>query len=203
MSDDMTASKGHAWTERKFPRALLARKYEQAETGGQQRHAGHGLHDVIITGTRTRSKPTPRSIEPVNDTTLAMTTARLRIAIGLSAVVSPRLATRVMSGRRDIDGIGPLFIRRLGARDVALGLGTVIAIDRGAPVRGWIEGSALADAADCISCVLARKEMTPLAFRISAAGGGASALLGALLSRRLDPPPPAEPGQPEAVATGH
>lgn len=139
----------------------------------------------------------------MKDTTLAMAIARCRIAIGLAAVVSPRLATRVMSGHQTSDGIGPLFIRMLGARDVALGLGTVIALDRGAPVRGWVEGSALADAADCVSCVLARKEMSPLAFRISAGGGGASALLGALLSRRLDPPPPAHPGQPEAVATGH
>ncbi len=139
----------------------------------------------------------------MNEATLAMAIARTRIAIGLAAVVSPRLATRAMSARRTPDGMGPLFIRMLGARDVALGLGTVIALDRGAPVRGWVEGSALADAADCVSCVLARKQMSPLAFRISAGGGGAFALIGALLSRRLDPPPPAHPGQPEAVATGH
>lgn len=134
---------------------------------------------------------------------LAMTVARCRIAIGLAAVVSPRLATRVMGRGRPSDGMAPLFARMLGARDVALGLGTVIALDRGAPVRGWVEGSALADAADCISCVLARDDMSPLAFRASAGLGGASAILGVFLSRRLDPPPPAHPGQPEAVATGH
>ncbi|HEX3688460.1 MAG TPA: hypothetical protein VHV28_02145 [Solirubrobacteraceae bacterium] len=139
----------------------------------------------------------------MNDATLAMTVARCRIALGVAAVVTPRLASRVMSGRPASDAIAPLFMRMLGARDVALGLGTVIALDRGAPVRGWVEGSALADTADCIACVLARKDMAPVAFRISAGAGGASAILGALLSRRLDPPPPAQPGQPEAVATGH
>jgi peptide-methionine (R)-S-oxide reductase len=139
----------------------------------------------------------------VDNAMLAMTVARCRIAIGLAAVVSPRLATRVMGRGRPSDGMGPLFARMLGARDVALGLGTVIALDRGAPVRGWVEGSALADAADCISCVLARDDMSPLAFRASAGLGGASAILGVFLSRRLDPPPPAHPGQPEAVATGH
>jgi hypothetical protein len=139
----------------------------------------------------------------VQDATLAMTVARARIAIGLAAVVSPRLATRAMSGRGTPDGLGPLFARMLGARDVALGLGTVIALDRGAPVRGWVEGSALADAADCIACIRARRDMSPLAFRLSAGLGGASAVLGAVLSRRLDPPPPPHPGQPEAVATGH
>lgn len=139
----------------------------------------------------------------MGDATVAMSVARLRIAIGLAAVVSPRLATRAMGASGTPEGLGPLFIRMLGARDIALGLGTVIALDRGAPVRGWVEGSALSDAADCVACIRARKDMSPLAFRVSAGLGGASAVLGAFLSRRLDPPPPAHPGQPEAVATGH
>jgi hypothetical protein len=139
----------------------------------------------------------------VEDATLAMSLARLRIAIGLAAVVTPRLAVRALSGRRAPDGVGPLLARMLGARDVALGLGTVIALDRGAPVRGWLEGSALSDAVDCISCLRARDAMSPLAGPAAAGLGGAAAAAGIFLSRRLDPPPPAHPGQPEAVATGH
>ena len=139
----------------------------------------------------------------MDDAALAMSVARGRIAIGLAAVVSPRLATRVMSRRRAPAGVAPLFARMLGARDVALGLGTVIALDRGAPVRGWLEGSALADAADCVAALLARDEMSPMAYRATAGLGGASALIGAFLSRRLDPPPSPHPGQPEAVVTGH
>jgi hypothetical protein len=139
----------------------------------------------------------------MEDATLAMSIARLRIAIGLGAVVTPRLAVRALSGRRALDGISPLLARMLGARDVALGLGTVIALDRGAPVRGWLEGSALSDAVDCISCLRARKHMSPLGSRASAGLGAAAAIAGIILSRRLDPPPPAHPGQPEAVATGH
>jgi hypothetical protein len=91
----------------------------------------------------------------------------------------------------------------LGARDIALGLGTVIALDRGKPVRGWIEGAALSDTADCISCVLAREEMPSIAFGAAAGLGAAFAILGLFLSRRLDPAPPAHPGQPEAMVTGH
>jgi hypothetical protein len=135
--------------------------------------------------------------------TLAMSLARGRIAIGVAAVVAPGVATRVMGGRRKPDGIAPLFARMLGARDVALGLGTVIALDRGKPVRGWLEGSALADTVDFVACVLARDEMPPTAFGATAGLGATSAVLGVLLSRRLDPAPPAHPGQPEAVATGH
>lgn len=139
----------------------------------------------------------------MKDVTLAMSLARCRIAIGVAAVVTPGLATRVMGGRRGSDVSGPLFARMLGARDVALGLGTVIALDRGAPVRGWLEGSALADTVDCVACVLARENMSPSVFGAAAGFGAASAILGVLLSRHLDPPPPPQPAQPEAVATGH
>jgi hypothetical protein len=110
---------------------------------------------------------------------------------------------RVISGKRRSEGVAPLFARMLGGRDVALGLGTVIALDRGKPVRGWLEASALADALDCVACVLARGDMSPGAFSAAVGLGAGSALLGGLLSRRLDPPPPPHPGQPEAVATGH
>lgn len=134
---------------------------------------------------------------------LAMFVARGRIAIGAAGVVFPGLATRVLGGRRGSEGIAPLLTRMLGARDIALGLGTIIAVDRGAPVRGWLEGSALADAADCVACVVAREDMAPSAFRAAAGLGAVSALLGMVLARRLDPPPPPHPGQPEAVATGH
>jgi peptide-methionine (R)-S-oxide reductase len=139
----------------------------------------------------------------VEDTTLAMSVARSRIALGVAAVVTPGVATRIMGGRRGSGGIAPLFARMLGARDIALGLGTVIALDRGKPVRGWLEGSALADTMDCVACVLAREDMAPSAFGVAAGLGAASAILGVFLSRRLDPPPPPHPGQPEAVATGH
>ena len=77
--------------------------------------------------------------------------------------------------------MAPLFARMLGGRDIALGLGTVIALDRGKPVRGWLEGSVLADAVDCVACVLARGDMSPGAFSAAAGLGATSALLGGLI----------------------
>jgi hypothetical protein len=134
---------------------------------------------------------------------LALAAARARIALGGTAVLVPGLVARVMGGRQGAIGLAPPFARMLGARDLALGLGTVIALDRGAPVRGWLEGSALSDGVDCVACILARDRMTPAAATTSAALAAGSALLGIFLSRRLDPPPPAHPGQPEARVTGH
>jgi hypothetical protein len=143
------------------------------------------------------------TIATMQSTTLAMSLARSRMAIGLAAVVAPGRAAGVMAGRKASDPIAPLFARMLGARDVALGLGTVIALDRGKPVRGWLEGSALSDTADCLACVIAREHIPANVLRVAVGAGASAAVIGVLLSRRLDPPPPPRPGQPEAVATGH
>jgi hypothetical protein len=134
---------------------------------------------------------------------IAIAIARGRIAIGATALVAPGLLARLMLGR---DGSRPgtrLFSRMLGGRDVALGLGVVIALDRGGPVRGWLEAAALADAVDLAACLVARDAMPHSAFVNTAALAGGAALAGIWLSRQLDPPPPADPGHPEAVATGH
>jgi hypothetical protein len=134
---------------------------------------------------------------------VAIALARGRIALGAVALVAPGLAGRAMFGR---DGSGPgtkLLARMVGGRDIALGLGVVIALDRGAPVRGWLEGCALADGVDLVGTLLARNEIprTTLVNTVALAGGAAVA--GIWLSRQLDPPPAAAPGHPEAVATGH
>jgi len=91
----------------------------------------------------------------------------------------------------------------LGGRDMALGLGVVIALDRGAPVRGWLEACALADGVDLVGCLIARDEIPRATFVTTAALAGGAALIGIWLSRQLDPAPEATPGHPEAIATGH
>ncbi len=134
---------------------------------------------------------------------VAIAIARGRIALGVAALAAPRLVGKVMFGRNGARGGTGAFARMLGGRDVALGLGVIIALDRGAPVRGWLEGSALADGVDLASSVLARDEMPDATFAVTAAAAAGAALAELWLSRQLDPPPPASPGHPEAVATGH
>jgi hypothetical protein len=131
----------------------------------------------------------------MDETTIAISVARGRIAFGMAALAAPKLAARAMSGTKQSAGLAPMFARMFGARDIALGLGTIVAIDRGAPVRGWLEGGALADSADLLACTLARNELTPAAFKAAAALAGGAALLGVFLSRRLDPPPPPHPAR--------
>src|SRR5918992_1917089 len=83
-----------------------------------------------------------------------------------------------------------VLARAFGVRDLALGLGVVIALDRGAPVRGWIEGGVLSDAVDVAATLLAGDSIPPDIRRGTLALGAGSALLGAALSRQLDRPVP-------------
>lgn len=134
---------------------------------------------------------------------IAVGIARARIALGAAALLAPGLASRLMFGREGSRPGTRLLARMVGGRDIALGLGVVIALDRGAPVRGWLEASALADSVDLTGCVIAGDEIpkgTAVGAAVSAAG---AALAQIWLSRQLDPPPAATPGHPEAVATGH
>ena len=122
--------------------------------------------------------------------------------LGLTALVAPTLAGGLMIGKDGSRGGAKLLSRMVGARDVALGLGTVIALDRGAPVRGWLEASALADGADAAASS-AREHMSRGTCAGVATVASAAAAVGMWLARELDPPPGADPGHPEAVATGH
>jgi hypothetical protein len=76
-------------------------------------------------------------------------------------------------------------------------------LDRGSPVRGWLEAGALADGVDLATCLIARGDIPRATYVNTVALAGAAALVGLWLSRQLDPPPSASPGHLEAIATGH
>jgi hypothetical protein len=139
----------------------------------------------------------------MDDAAVAIWLSRARIAIGVVAVAMPRLAVKRLSVDGATAGVAPMLTRMTGARDIALGLGTLVAADRGTPVRGWLEGCALADTADAASALAARKELSRNAFIGSLGLAGCSAVVCGVLSRRLDTPPDPHPGQPEAIITGH
>jgi hypothetical protein len=97
-----------------------------------------------------------------------------------------------------------VLARAFGARDLAIGLGVVIALDRGAPVRGWIEAGALSDGVDTLATLFAGGSIHP-AIRWPAFAVGASSLAtGVQLAPEFQHAPEPIPGQtPEAVFTGH
>jgi hypothetical protein len=122
---------------------------------------------------------------------MAAVLARGRIAIGVVSLLAPGLVARTMTGRDGSRGGTRLFAGMVGARDVALGLGLQRALDHGAPVRGWLEASALVDGIDAAACLLARRHIRTIALPGAVGLAATGALLSAWLSRQLDAPPPA------------
>jgi hypothetical protein len=121
---------------------------------------------------------------------LALAQARGRIVVGAAFLLAPALAGRLWIGddarRRPVK----VLARAFGARDLAIGLGVVMALDRGAPVRAWLEAGALSDALDFTASLLAGDSIPSDLRRFALALGGGSAALGAALSRALDVPSP-------------
>jgi len=112
---------------------------------------------------------------------LAGTVAWGRIAIGTVALLAPTVPLRPWVGRDFAwQPRAKLLARSLGARDLALGVGVIVALRHDAPVRGWVEGSGVADAGDCVATLLAFGKL-PKAGRwlvlLSAAGAAAAARL--------------------------
>jgi hypothetical protein len=117
---------------------------------------------------------------------LAVSLAGGRIAIGVMSLLAPGPVGRTMAGPDGATGATPLFARMVGARDLGLGLGVLIALERGAPVRGWLEASAVVDGVDAGACLLARRHLRPSVFPAAVGLATAGALLSGWLSRELE-----------------
>jgi hypothetical protein len=134
---------------------------------------------------------------------LALSHARSRMAVGAALTVAPRLGAMWIGDEGNRPAV-KVLARALGARDLVLGLGIAVALDRGAPVRGWLEGAALADAIDFAASLLAGDSIPQGKRRAVAVVAGASTVLCAALARALDEPPAEhELHVPEAHLTGH
>ena len=118
---------------------------------------------------------------------LAVTLARGRIAFGVVSLLAPGLVARTMTGGVRAEGGTRLFVRMIGARDLGVGLGLQVALDRDAPTRGWLEASAVIDGFDAAACLLARHHLRPGVFPGTLGLAATGALLSAWLAQQLDP----------------
>jgi hypothetical protein len=143
-------------------------------------------------------------MRPVEPRELAIAQARGRMAVGAAFFLLPSLAGRTWVGADATRPASKLLSRAFGIRDLALGLGVVIAIDRGAPVRGWLEASALSDAGDACATLLGGEAVPPLVRPGVLALGVGSAAVAGWLAKRVDSEGHALAGStPEAAVTGH
>src|SRR3954471_12239519 len=125
----------------------------------------------------------------------ALLHARLRIGVGAAFVLLPGIAGRMWIGPDAARRPVKVLARAFGARDLAIGLGVVIALDRGTPVRGWIEAGGLSDAIDPCASLLARGPLHPAIRWPAIAAGATSTAAGAELANQFDHTTEPIPGQ--------
>ncbi|MEX1162447.1 MAG: hypothetical protein WEB03_02590 [Nitriliruptor sp.] len=113
--------------------------------------------------------------------------AASRIALGVALVAAPGAATTRWLGTRTEDDPGrEVAVRGLGARDVVLGIGTLVALRSGSEVRHaarWVEAGIVADLADAAATAVAEDLDAPRSFPLALALGAAA--FGAGLRSRL------------------
>ena len=88
--------------------------------------------------------------------------ALARLGLGVGGLLAPRLFVRSWIGREAKPYPTNMITRGFAARDVALGVGTLAALETGGPVRGWLEGSALADAGDALATLASWRDLPGL-----------------------------------------
>jgi hypothetical protein len=118
--------------------------------------------------------------------TVAGAVAAARIGIGVALMVAPGRVAAAWTGR---DGARPtvrILAAGLGARDVAIGVGTAWAVGQGFGAGPWLRAGALADATDCVAMLRAAGSLPALRVAAGAALAAGGALSGTWLARELD-----------------
>lgn len=100
-----------------------------------------------------------------------------RVVVGTALVVTPGLAGRTWIDEASRTPAAKVILRALGIRDLVLGAGALIALERGAPVREWVLLGAACDAVDAAATTLAIRRL-PLrrTLPVLAVAGSATAL---------------------------
>ena len=117
---------------------------------------------------------------------MARSVAGARSVFGIGFMAMPGLTGRLWIGRDADRPAVKLLTQAIGARDLAMGLGAVIAMSRDGAARGWFEAISLTDALD-FACGLAAGDRIPPAQRASVlALAGGSALQAAYAATGVD-----------------
>jgi hypothetical protein len=126
----------------------------------------------------------------LSSTTLARGAGRilagLRLLIGVVAFAAPTRLARGWVGVEAADGTGKVLARAMGGRDLALGLGAVLALGGEGAARGWLEAGGLADAGDVVASVLAWRRLPHRGRWVVLALAGGGVIASAALARLVD-----------------
>jgi hypothetical protein len=122
----------------------------------------------------------------VNPRDSARSVAIARIVFGAAFMLAPGLTGRIWIGREATQPPVKVLTAAIGARDLAMGIGVLMAMSRGKPARGWLEGIALTDVLDFTMGLLGRDRLPTANRRIVLALAGGSALQAATAAAGVD-----------------
>jgi hypothetical protein len=94
----------------------------------------------------------------------------LRLASGVSFLVSPEKANRMWGDKEQPSPTAALLLRSMGYRDALVGGLLATAALRGRPTRGWFLASAGADAADLLGGMSVHRDL-PRSQQVIGLGG--------------------------------
>jgi hypothetical protein len=83
-----------------------------------------------------------------------------RVALGAAILVAPGPILRRWLGREAGEPIPRLLARSVAGRDIALGLGALLALQHDKSVRGWLEATMVADASDAVALVAGLRHLS-------------------------------------------
>jgi hypothetical protein len=109
-----------------------------------------------------------------------------RVVFGLAFMTMPGFTGRVWIGRDAERPAVKLLTQAIGARDLTMGLGALIAMRRGKQVRGWFEAISLTDALDFLCGLLAEDRIPPASRKAVLVLAGASAAQAAYAASGVD-----------------
>jgi hypothetical protein len=115
--------------------------------------------------------------------------AALRVVLGLSAMISPRLAAWPWVGRSTAAPAGAVLGRAAGVRDVALGAGVLVAARQGPRAeRTWVTAGVFCDLVDAATTAATWHRLpSPGRLLVTGAATGAAAV-GSLAAATLSAP---------------
>lgn len=122
----------------------------------------------------------------MDDKELARLLGLGRTVLGATMVLMPRKAVRGYMGQDNPSFAASMAIRGLGARDIALGYGLLVALEDDGDVARWLEAGAIADAGDFISTLANFREMPTWRRLLWLATAGSATYMGLKLAGALD-----------------
>jgi hypothetical protein len=115
---------------------------------------------------------------------IARSLAAVRLLTGGLLLLAPGVTARLWLGESGDRGV-KMVVRAMGARDVALALGALRALDDGEGAESWLAGGAAADATDALASLIGLGRHRPGRALVVGAMAGAAAFAGAKAAREL------------------